>query len=83
MTKAHEETWGDDYEVTVVGPRLERHEDIEREVLARAAPEMARALLDLLDDDGHLERCFGADGSGCIERCGQIRSALTKAGVLP
>ena len=70
--KPHEETWGDDYEVTVVGPRLERHEDIQREMLARAAPEMARVLLgvkDVLQQHPGLHR--------------DVVDALTKAGVLP
>lgn len=81
----HEETWGDDYEVTVVGPRLERNEDVAREVLARAAPDMARALLDLLGDGPrrHLSFChaLSRDGHACRAECTAVRSALEKAGV--
>lgn len=48
---------------------------------ATAAPDMARALLEMLEDDGHLPHCSGATTVGCIVRCGEVRAALTKAGV--
>jgi hypothetical protein len=87
MTKPHEEAWGDDYEVTVVGPKLERHEDVAREALARAAPDMARALLAVLErrSDGtmHLrDGCSASRMETCDDaRCHAVRAALAKAGV--
>lgn len=76
--KPHEETWTEEeYEVTVVGPRLERHEDIPRELLARAAPEMARALQ-------HADDALAAKGYAANSMAREvIRAALTKAVVIP
>jgi hypothetical protein len=71
--KPHEETWenGRDYEVTVCGPELDRDIDAPRERLARAAPAMARALLDVLYRRGN-----------CDTRERAARTALREAGVL-
>lgn len=50
-----------------------------REVLILAAPNMARALLELVDDrTGHVKWCGGC----CESECTDIVSALKKAGVL-
>lgn len=90
--KPHEETWdnGRDFEVTVCGPELDRDIDHPREVLARAAPKMARALLAngykrASDGLWHSDCCNEQNDGGvsCFESCEKARAALTKAGVLP
>lgn len=86
--KPHEETWdnGMDFEVTVSGPELDRGIDAPRELLARFAPDMARALLAVRRPESGMP-CW------CIthqhpnaqheEECELARAALTKAGVMP
>lgn len=76
--KPHEETWTnpEDFEVTVLGPELDRGIDQRRETLARAAPEMARALLRFRN--AHL----GQDSAEEMEQALlDAEVALTKAGV--
>lgn len=79
MSKPHEEEWdnGRDFEVTVCGPELDRDIDAPREVLARAAPALARALL-------HADDALRAQGYA-VESMARvvIRGALLKAGVRP
>jgi hypothetical protein len=74
LSKPHEEIWDnpEDFEVTVLGPELDRGIDGPREVLARAAPDMARALLDVL-------RCQNKIKCGTCEQV--IIRVLVKAGV--
>lgn len=90
--KPHEERWdsAEDFEIAVLGPELDRGIDGPRETLARAAPDIALALLD------HVRRCEGCGGSGQAmlrtatfdvrgdcPMCKSDRAALKKAGVLP
>lgn len=55
--------------------------------LASAAPDMARALLMWLPDNGHTAECgngsLGPHNGSCSTECETTRNALRKAGVLP
>jgi hypothetical protein len=75
MTKPHEEEWDnpEDFEVTVCGPELDRGIDGPREVLARAAPDMARALRDAV-------RAFRQGYRITEAQCRLMEAALDKAG---
>lgn len=79
MSKPWEEDWdnGRDFEVTVCGPELDRGIDAPREVLARAAPNMARALLTVLRREDGSDLRFTL-GEGALR---EIRDALATAGV--
>lgn len=50
-----------------------------------AAPEMARALLSDLNENGHVTNCpnWYSEHTDCNERCKRTRAVLAKAGVLP
>ncbi|WNM70209.1 hypothetical protein [Myxococcus phage Mx1] len=48
-----------------------------------AAPDMARALIGLLDADGHIQACGngGDDSENCSPACLRVRLAVYKAGI--
>ncbi len=48
-----------------------------------AAPELARALLELLSETGHTLDCRRRSQGSCSSECDAAREALRKAGVLP
>lgn len=52
--------------------------------LVTAAPKMARELLGMLDEDGHIQACGngGEDPENCSPACFRIRNVLYEAGVL-
>lgn len=75
--KPYKEEWAnpEDFEVTVLGPELDRGVDAPREPLARSAPDMARELL------GAVVLFRRGNRIGEAEIRGMER-ALAKAGVL-
>lgn len=87
--RPHEETWdsAEDFEVTILGPELDRGIDGPREVLARAAPEMARALVPVAERrceslttlERECPRLWEDPAEWCPTCC--ARKALAKAGV--
>lgn len=65
------------------GHSCTKEEVLEYGTMFAAAPDMARALLLLLGENGHFPWChawFGGGGA-CIEPCTGTRAALSKAGV--
>lgn len=72
--KPWEETWDQTSDIKTPEARQ----------LAIAAPEMARALLGLVDEAFCIDACGngGEDPEECSPRCVEVRDALHKAGVL-
>lgn len=88
--KPHEETWGERDVIVVI------YDDkkADRERLARAAPKMARALLDLgcvrlvgtPQEKWHTDYCWDRQECGryeCLPTCSAARAVFAEAGVLP
>lgn len=86
----------DERQHLICQPKASREEviagesDTAEEALSKfiaAAPDMARALLGLgeEDEDGnwHLSACVRASYEPCLKDCTSARAVLTKAGVLP
>jgi len=89
--KAHEEEWYARYDGRdwcIVSGRsvlMASHDTTDADLaLASAAPDMARALLGMLPDDGHTMECANltSDDSRCSTECRNARAALKKAGVI-
>lgn len=80
MTMPHKEDWSsaEDFEITVLGPELDRGIDGPREVLARAAPNMAVALLAVLEWNKRSRELPEWPAKSPMET---VRAALAKAGV--
>ena len=95
MTKPHEEEWeldgdGDVRRLNKKGTRTAlvfvraAGSNESRIRLASKAPKRARALMELLEEDGHIEACGngGEDPEDCSPKCFQLRALLYEAGVL-
>lgn len=85
--KPWEETWTlkphhPEIVLDEVANEVAETDDADRAMLIAAAPEMARALAAMFDDDGHTSDCTDEHGL-CSLRCAGARAALRKAGVIP